>query len=114
MPEIRNNELLRHALGLSGNCKPELTSIQRLKQYFNQNAKTGVDPLPQRINVTMTFLCIAAYLDAGGQREAITSTSRDALADRLNQLTVKNWLPEQVKVTCRRAVSILDEQLDAS
>ena len=109
VPESNEVRSVAVALGIAGEESTNLETIERLKQHFNQNAKTGVDPLPHRINICMTFLCIACYLLAGGKLEKITSTRRLALAERLSQLTDKTWLPGQVTEACRNAVEFLND-----
>ena len=74
-----------------------LETLSALKKHFNNNAKTGDGSLPERINVTMTFACIAAYVVAGGAIEAITSTRREAMATRLSQLNDKEWIPLEIR-----------------
>ncbi|MEM9412632.1 MAG: hypothetical protein AAGA30_16080 [Planctomycetota bacterium] len=111
-PELRFDRTLAETLGISKQGEQSLTDIHRLKQYFNQNAKTGVDALPQVINVSMTFLCIASYRLAGGDREEVTSTSCRILAERFVQMSDKSWLPTQVKAIYQRAAILLGENVE--
>lgn len=86
----------------SGADEPQnLEILKQLKDEFNVRGKSKVSELPQRINVTMTFLMIASYVNAGGEVESITSMRRDILAERLSQLSNKDWLPAFVVDTLK-------------
>ena len=81
--------------------------LQQLKEAFNRDAKTKRSKLPERINVTMTFATIAAFVLAGGEVEAITSMRRDVLISRLQQLTEKDWLPREITELCANSIHSL-------
>lgn len=82
-------------------------TLCQLKEYFNQNAKTGKGSLPERINVTMTFVCIAAFVVQGGKLQAITSARQEAMIERLSQLNEKAWIPENLRRIIKNAIQIL-------
>ena len=55
----------------------------------------------------MTFTMIARYVTLDGEVEDITSMRRDVLAQRLEQLVNKDWIPEAIRDLIGRAVSKL-------
>ena len=84
-----------------------IADVLELKKLFNHHAKTGTGPLPERVNVTMTFAMIAAYVIANGNADAITSTRSEVLLTRLAQLVDKDWIPNEITTLCQKAVAVL-------
>ena len=84
-----------------------IADVLELKKLFNHHAKTGTGPLPERVNVTMTFVMIAAYVIANGNADAITSTRSEVLLTRLAQLVDKDWIPNEITTLCQKAVAVL-------
>lgn len=78
-----------------------------IKDAFSQRARSGKSPLPQRIDVVVTFVATASYVVLGGNIGEITSMTASELANRLQLLTEKDWIPDPMASLIVRARDIV-------
>lgn len=92
-----NAELtLRNVLDL--NCDNlQAADLTSLKDHFNKRGKTRHSDLPRAIDVAMTFAVICRFVMTHGRVEDITSMTEVQLAERVEQMSSKTWLPTEVK-----------------
>lgn len=100
-------ETFNSVLFEQANSESHLELARKLKQHFNDEGKSKQSLLPERVTVTMTFTMIAHYVLLGGEVEGITSMRRNVLANRLEKLVNKSWIPKEIQELIANAVAKL-------
>lgn len=79
----------------------------KLKNHFNQKAKTGSSSIPSRVDIVFTFAAMSAFLARGFPTEDITSMRRTAIISSLEKMCEKQWLPERARNLYQKAIRVL-------
>lgn len=91
-------------LGRLDESPVDLELIATLRKFFNSKAKSRKSGLPNRIDVTMTFIATARYVVSGGEVNDITSLGANELAARFEMLVNKDWIPDSIRSMIHAAI----------
>lgn len=101
-----NTRLSEVLFGHSEANQSELEETRQLKEAFNQRGKSKQSPLPEKVDVSMTFALICAFVCRGGTVKEITSMRVQLLTRRIKQLIEKEWIPPRMKNLFRQALTL--------